>query len=139
MVERYDKEAVEINKRSSKCAWELDKLKAEREYDITIDIALWMFEITKYYCTIINASGHCALIKNMITSGSLAGCATLILDSTTGGFEISILKLGMVVTLGSSRLIIEVKSIEMHYVALQEALLSNNVSFNVESITVEGL
>ena len=56
---------------TSKCDWKLDKLEAECEYDITIDIALCMFE--------------------------------------------------------------------MHYVALQEALLGNNVGFNIENIVVEGL
>ena len=40
-----------------KYAWVLDKLKAERERGITIDIALWKFETLKYYVTIINAPG----------------------------------------------------------------------------------
>jgi len=31
----------------------LDKLKAERERGITIDIALWKFETPKYYVTVI--------------------------------------------------------------------------------------
>lgn len=31
----------------------LDKLKAERERGITIDIALWKFETQKYYVTVI--------------------------------------------------------------------------------------
>ncbi|KAK7339172.1 hypothetical protein VNO77_19824 [Canavalia gladiata] len=33
----------------------LDKLEVERERRITNDIALWKFETTKYYCTIIDA------------------------------------------------------------------------------------
>ncbi|AQK82350.1 elongation factor 1-alpha10 [Zea mays] len=58
VIERFEKEAAEMNKRSFKYAWVLDKLKAERERGITIDIALWKFETTKYYCTVIDAPGH---------------------------------------------------------------------------------
>jgi translation elongation factor EF-4 len=46
-------EAAELGKGSFKYAWVLDKLKAERERGITIDIALWKFETNKYYVTVI--------------------------------------------------------------------------------------
>lgn len=45
--------AAELGKGSFKYAWVLDKLKAERERGITIDIALWKFETPKYYVTVI--------------------------------------------------------------------------------------
>merc|ERR1711957_130889 len=43
-IEKFEKEAAELGKASFKYAWVLDKLKAERERGITIDIALWKFE-----------------------------------------------------------------------------------------------
>src|SRR6185437_11458658 len=47
VIERFEKEAADMNKRSFKYAWVLDKLKAERERGITIDIALWKFTTNK--------------------------------------------------------------------------------------------
>src|SRR5881275_3432184 len=52
-IEKFEAEAKEMGKGSFKYAWVLDKLKAERERGITIDIALWKFETAKYYVTVI--------------------------------------------------------------------------------------
>jgi elongation factor 1-alpha len=42
-IDKFEKEAAEMGKSTFKYAWVLDKLKAERERGITIDIALWKF------------------------------------------------------------------------------------------------
>merc|ERR1711993_47963 len=83
-----------MGKSSFKYAWVLDKLKAERERGITIDIALWKFETTKYYFTIIDAPGHRDFIKNMITGTSQADVSVLMISSQAGEFEAGVSKEG---------------------------------------------
>eukprot|EP00995_Heteronema_vittatum_P008728 NODE_396_length_1409_cov_339.470588_g292_i0.p1 GENE.NODE_396_length_1409_cov_339.470588_g292_i0~~NODE_396_length_1409_cov_339.470588_g292_i0.p1 ORF type:complete len:462 (+),score=-34.79 NODE_396_length_1409_cov_339.470588_g292_i0:25-1386(+) len=93
-IEKFEKEANQIGKGSFKYAWVLDKLKAERERGITIDIALWKFQTQKYNFTIIDAPGHKDFIKNMITGTSQADVCILVVASGQGEFEAGIGKDG---------------------------------------------
>ncbi|TKC39031.1 hypothetical protein EI555_003066 [Monodon monoceros] len=93
-IEKFEKEASEMGKGSFKYAWVLDKLKAERESGISIDISLWKFKTSKYYVTIIDVSEHRDFIKNMITGTCQADCAVLIVAAGVGEFEGGISKNG---------------------------------------------
>merc|ERR1712025_1315969 len=119
MGAKFEKEAQEMGKGSFKYAWVLDKLKAERERGITIDIALWKFCTSKYFVTIIDAPGHRDFIKNMITGTSQADCAVLIVAAGVGEFEAGISKEGqtrehalLAYTLGVKQLIIGVNKMD---------------------------
>jgi translation elongation factor EF-G len=118
-IEKFEKEADEMGKGSFKYAWVLDKLKAERERGITIDIALWKFESSKAVYTIIDAPGHRDFIKNMITGTSQADCAILIVAASTGEFEAGISKEGqtrehalLAFTMGVKQMVVAVNKID---------------------------
>jgi elongation factor 1-alpha len=118
-IEKFEKEASEMGKGSFKYAWVLDKLKAERERGVTIDIALWKFETNKYYFTIIDAPGHRDFIENMITGTSQADAAVLVIASPTGEFEAGIAKSGqtrehalLAYTLGVKQMIVAINKMD---------------------------
>jgi elongation factor 1-alpha len=118
-LEKFEKEATEKGKGSFKYAWVMDKLKAERERGITIDIALWKFETPKFMYTVIDAPGHRDFIKNMITGTSQADIALLVIASGTGEFEAGIAKNGqtrehalLAFTLGVKQMIVAINKMD---------------------------
>jgi len=128
VIEKFEKEAKELGKGSFKYAWVLDKLKAERERGITIDIALWKFETPKFMFTIIDAPGHRDFIKNMITGTSQADAAILVLPACTGEFEAAISKDGqarehslLAFTLGVNQMICAVNKMDDKTVEFKQA------------------
>jgi len=118
-IEKFQKEAELIGKGSFAFAWVLDKLKAERDRGITINITLTKFETKKYHYTIIDAPGHRDFIKNMITGTSQADCAVLMISSQAGEFEAGIAKEGqtrehalLAYTLGVKKMIVAVNKMD---------------------------
>uniref|UniRef100_A0A7S3UVA7 Elongation factor 1-alpha n=2 Tax=Heterosigma akashiwo TaxID=2829 RepID=A0A7S3UVA7_HETAK len=150
-IEKFEKEASEMGKSSFKYAWVLDKLKAERERGITIDIALWKFESPKSVFTIIDAPGHRDFIKNMITGTSQADAAVLVIASAAGEFEAGYAKEGqtrehalLAFTLGVKQMIVacnkmdaeSVKYSEDRYDEIKKELSGylKKVGYNIEKV-----
>merc|ERR1712137_1493015 len=134
-IEKFEKEAAELGKSSFKYAWVLDKLKAERERGITIDIALWKFESPRFDFTVIDAPGHRDFIKNMITGTSQADVAILVVDSSTGGFEAGIAKDGqtrehalLAYTLGIQQIIVAINKMDDKSTMYSEARFNEIVT-----------
>lgn len=71
---------------------------------------------------------ECNFVGNVI-----AGIGTV----PVGRVETGILKPGMVVTFAPANITTEVKSVEMHHEALEEALPGDNVGFNIKNVSVK--
>ncbi|CAI4264244.1 CIH_collapsed_G0003180.mRNA.1.CDS.1 [Saccharomyces cerevisiae] len=162
-IEKFEKEAAELGKGSFKYAWVLDKLKAERERGITIDIALWKFETPKYQVTVIDAPGLGKRKPRPVSSRGktlleaidaieqpsrptdkplrlplqdvykIGGIGTV----PVGRVETGVIKPGMVVTFAPAGVTTEVKSVEMHHEQLEQGVPGDNVGFNVKNVSVK--
>jgi len=126
-IERFEKESAEAGKGTFKYAWVLDKLKAERDRGITIDIALWKFESAKRIFTIIDAPGHRDFIKNMITGTSQADAAVLMIAGAEGEFESGFSKQGQTrehallsKTMGINQMIVAINKMDADSVKYSE-------------------
>ena len=150
-IEKFEKEAAESGKSTFKYAWVLDKLKAERERGITIDIALWKFQSEKRIFTIIDAPGHRDFIKNMITGTSQADAAVLMIASDIGGFEAGFSKEGqtrehalLAQTMGVKQMVVAINKMDDNGVKYSQArydeikaeltLFLKKVGYNVANI-----
>lgn len=79
---------------------------------------------------------------NLVGAFHVTYCLRLITVSgigtvPVGRVETGVLKPGMVVTFAPQNITTEVKSVEMHHEALQEALPGDNVGFNVKNVSIK--
>ena len=113
-IEKYSRDAA-----SSKYAWILDTLLAERDRGVTIDIAIRKLETPQFRYTVVDTPGHRDFIKNMITGTCHADVALLIVAAGSGEFEAGISRDGqtrehalLAFTLGVKQMIVCVNKMD---------------------------
>ena len=91
----------------------LDGLKAEREQGITIDVAYRYFSTNKRKFIIADTPGHEQYTRNMITGGSTANLAILLVDARTGVITQTRRHTFLVSLLGIKRIVLAVNKMDL--------------------------
>lgn len=91
----------------------LDGLKAEREQGITIDVAYRYFSTNKRKFIIADTPGHEQYTRNMITGGSTANLAIILVDARTGVITQTKRHTFLVSLLGIKHLVLAVNKMDL--------------------------
>ncbi|MEE4285147.1 MAG: sulfate adenylyltransferase subunit CysN [Mariniphaga sp.] len=91
----------------------LDGLKAEREQGITIDVAYRYFSTAKRKFIIADTPGHEQYTRNMITGGSTANLAIILIDATKGVITQSRRHTFLVSLLGIKHVVLAVNKMDL--------------------------
>lgn len=104
----------------------LDGLKAEREQGITIDVAYRYFSTNNRKFIIADTPGHEQYTRNMITGGSTANAAIILVDARTGVITQTRRHTYLISLLGIKHVVLAVNKMDL--VDFSEEIFNNIVS-----------
>lgn len=118
-LEKFEREAKEMNRESWYLSWALDTDDKERAKGKTVDVGRAYFETDKRRFTILDAPGHKNYVPNMISGASQADVGVLVISARKGEFETGFEKGGqtrehaiLAKTAGVKRLIVVVNKMD---------------------------
>ncbi len=119
----------------------LDGLKAEREEGITIDVAYRYFSTNQRKFIIADTPGHEQYTRNMITGGSTANLAIILVDARTGVITQTRRHTFLVSLLGIKHIVLAVNKMDLVdfsedvFTAIRSEYLSLTDSLGLEDVT----
>ncbi len=119
----------------------LDGLKAEREEGITIDVAYRYFSTNARKFIIADTPGHEQYTRNMITGGSTANLAIILVDARTGVITQTRRHTYLVSLLGIKHIVLAVNKMDLvdfdekTFNAIKEEYLSLTNHLGIEDVT----
>jgi len=119
VIEKYEREAREMNRDSWFIAYIMDTNDEERMKGKTVEVGIAHFETVKKRYTIMDAPGHKGYVPNMITGAAQADIGMLVISARAGEFEAGFDRGGqtrehtmLAKTLGVSRIIVVVNKMD---------------------------
>ncbi len=119
----------------------LDGLKAEREEGITIDVAYRYFSTNQRKFIIADTPGHEQYTRNMITGGSTANLAIILVDARTGVITQTRRHTFLVSLLGIKHIVLAVNKMDLVdfseevFTNIKEEYLSLTETLGIEDVT----
>ena len=86
-LEKFEREAKEMNRESWYLSWALDTNDEERDKGKTVEVGRGFFETDKKRFTLLDAPGHRCFVSNMIGGAAQADVGILVRNFSALSFE----------------------------------------------------
>ncbi|MBL6928874.1 MAG: adenylyl-sulfate kinase [Rhodospirillales bacterium] len=112
---KFEELEAQSERRGGEFEWSfvLDALQIERDQGITVDTTRIWFKTAKRDYVIIDAPGHKAFLKNMVTGAASADAAVLVIDAALGVSEQTRRHAYLLSLLGVSQVVVAVNKMDL--------------------------